>query len=593
MANAITAIFGANSTQFQAELAKMQTLATASAARINSSMSGHGHTGVTGMVRESAVIGREIAMGRGMGRILASLTLLTQYIGSASRASKAGQSAAAELAAAYEKQALKADVAAIAAARKAQALTAEAELEGFEVDATIAAADANALEADTARAAAAALREKAAAAATDAAAQSALAGASAKAGMGMVGLTAIFALMVVIIAEAYVVVKALVEIFSRDSKAQLEAAQYANAHRLAIWEEVEAMEKLKDASEKTAEALHRMNEEKDHSVELAKEAIEASKAEAEAREKLYSASVKSKLLDIEIAEKRGFITPQQAAAKKAQIESQSVADEADMKQKQLDIEAKISKDAAIKAEKDKIDAQQKVQEASNNINNSPEGAAKAKALAAAEKDLDASKREAEQAKKDLIEYNKGGANILWSSSLKAYMAGSGGAKDKTAALQEIADTKSNAAASAVMRINSLKRNMSPDEKALADATRIAEEKTNAAVTLQTDARKAETEANINRQNAAAVVAAEQANIKKQADLEMITSEKKGYDLNSQQKIGAYAATPPEWKQMVELNRRTADNTNFLRPSPHAAPGTQKPQLGTAPESHAFKGVFQG
>ena len=81
MATAITAIFGANSTQFQAELAKMQTLATASAARINSSMSGHGHTGVTGMVRESAVIGREIAMGRGMGRILASLTLLTQYIG--------------------------------------------------------------------------------------------------------------------------------------------------------------------------------------------------------------------------------------------------------------------------------------------------------------------------------------------------------------------------------------------------------------------------------------------------------------------------------------------------------------------------------
>ena len=593
MATAITAVFGASSASFQAELAKMQTLATASAARINSSMSGHGHTGVTGMVRESTVIGREIAMGRGMGRILASLTLLTQYIGSASQASKAGQSAAAELAAAYEKQALKADVAAIAAARKAQALTAEAELEGFEVDATIAAADANALEADTARAAAAALRQKAEAAATDAAAQNALAGAGAKAGLGMFGLIAIFALMVIIIAEAYVVVKGLVEIFSRVSKAQLEAAQYANAHRLAIWEEMEAMEKLKDASEKTAEALHRMNEEKDHSVELAKEAIEASKAEAEARGKLYSASVKSKLLDVEIAEKRGFITPQQAASKKAQIESQAVADEADMKQKQLDTEAKISKYAAIKAEKDKIDAQQKVQEASNKINTSPEGVAKAKALAAAEKDLEASKREAEQAQKDVIEYNKGGSNILWSSSLKARMDGFKGTKDKAAALQESADSKSNAAVSSEIRINSLKRNMSPDEKALADATRIAEEKTNAAVTLQTDARKAETEANINRQNAAPVVAAEQANIKKQADLEMITSDKKGYDLNSQQKIGAYAATPPEWKQMVELNRRTADNTNFLRPSPHAAPGTQKPQLGTAPESHTFKGVFRG
>ena len=80
MATAITAIFGANSTQFQAELAKMQTMAIASASRIRSATAGGGHgaVGMTGMVRETTVIGREIAMGRGMGRILGSLTLLSQ-----------------------------------------------------------------------------------------------------------------------------------------------------------------------------------------------------------------------------------------------------------------------------------------------------------------------------------------------------------------------------------------------------------------------------------------------------------------------------------------------------------------------------------
>ena len=69
MASAVTVIFGANSTQFQAELARMQVLAGAAGRRIGGSMSGAGgFTGQTGIVRESTVIGREIAMGRGMGR---------------------------------------------------------------------------------------------------------------------------------------------------------------------------------------------------------------------------------------------------------------------------------------------------------------------------------------------------------------------------------------------------------------------------------------------------------------------------------------------------------------------------------------------
>ena len=589
MATAITAIFGANSTQFQAELGKMQAMAVASAARINAATAHSGHAGTTGMVREGAVIGREIAMGRGMGRILGSLTLLTQYIGTASRASKQARSIAWDLSEAYEKQALKCDMAAIAAAKKAQALGIEAEMEGFECDATIAAADANALEADTARAAAAALRQKAAATAADAAAEDALAASSAKAGMGMMGMVTVFALMVVIIAEAYVIFKGLSEILGRVSKAQLEAAKWANEHRLAVWEEIEAMEKLKDASEKTTEALHRMNEAKDHSVELTQEAIEAAKNEADAKEKLYDASVKSKILDVEIAEKRGLMSPQQAAQAKADIESASIADKAGMVQNKLDSDAKITGDALKNATVDKLAAQRQVMVESDKINNSPEGIAKAKALAQNEKDLAAAQREAEQAKKDEIEYNKGGSNILWSASWKAKMEGYSGTPDKAAALKEDSEAKANAAASAEIRVNSLKRNMSPDEKALADATRIATEKTNAAVTLETDARKAQIAASTNAKNSPAQVAAEQANIMKEAQKEMIVSDKKGYELNSQQKIGGYASTPPEWKTMIDLQRRTADNTQFLRPSGATAPGNKKPQLGPLPGSHHTTG----
>ena len=585
MATAITAIFGANSAQFQSELAKMQTMAAASARKISSATAADGHVGTTGMVRESAVIGREIAMGRGMGRILGSLTLLTQYIGSASRASSASQSIAAELATAYEKQALKCDMAAIAATKKAAALTIEAEMEGFETDATIAAADASALEADAARATAIALREKAAAATADAEAQAALAATSAKAGIGTMGMIGVFALMVVIIAEAYVIYKALSEIIGRTAKIQLEAARYANEHRLAIWEEVEALEKLKDASQKTTEAIHRMNAAKDHSVELAKEAIEYANNEADAKEKLYDAGVKGKLLDIEIAEKRGLITNVDAAQQKAAIESQAVADKAGFAQSKLDKEAKIASDAAAKAEKDKADAQQKEKAASDAINKSPEGIKKAEALAAAEKDLAASKKEAESAAKDVVEFNKGGSNILWSSSLKARMEGFSGVKDKAAALNETASSKANAAASAEIRVNSLKRNMSPAETALAEAERIASEKTNAAVQLEIDARKARLAAAQNAKNSPAEVAAEQANIQKEAAM-IFAKDKHQYGLNSNQQIGTYATSPTELKQQVDLLRSISMSVNYLRPSGiPSAPGQRPPQVGTTPANN--------
>ena len=192
MASAVTVIFGANSTQFQAELARMQTMTTIAARRMSASAAS-GHTvGMTGMIRETTVIGREIMMGRGVGRILGSLSLLIQYISSASRAAQQGASAARMLADGYAEAALNANMAATAAMRKAEATAAEAEAEGFEIESTLVAADADAAEAMAANATAAALGRKASAAEADAVAQEALAASTRGAGLSMLGVTAIF-----------------------------------------------------------------------------------------------------------------------------------------------------------------------------------------------------------------------------------------------------------------------------------------------------------------------------------------------------------------------------------------------------------------
>lgn len=600
MATAVTVVFGANSAQFQAELNKMQTMAATAGRRMSGGFGGGGHgghAGQTGIVRESTVIGREIAMGRGMGRIIASMTLLAQYINTATRNAKAGVGAAEELANAWDKEALKARISAAALMKKSEALALQAELEGFDVAETIAAADANEMEARTATQAAIALEAKALA--ERQAAEAAAANAVAVSGgvRAMIGALGIFALLLIVVVELYIVAKALTEILNRKAKADKLAAEYAHDHKLAVWEEAEALEKLRNASEATTEALKKMNLAKNHSVELAKQAMEASKNEADARAKLYDAGVKGKLIDIEIAEKKGMITSRQAIQMKSAIESQSVADKSAAKQKELMQVANIASNAAFNADQDRKVKQEAAQKASDKINKSPEGMKRAQALAAAEKDLSASKSEAEQAKKDLIEYNKGGSNMLYSSSLSARLEGFGGAKDKNAALKETADSKEFAATSAETRVNSLKRFMTPDERDAANALHVAEAATSAAQSLKVDAKKSVTEAQTFAKYSPSEVASEQANIKKQEQLDMLPSySNKGYSLNSQQQVGAYAATAPVLFQQLAALRVIQSNTTQHAPATNHPPGERKPQFSTKPERfgpNAFAGSGGG
>ena len=593
MASAVTVIFGANSTQFQAELARMQAMTVASSRR----MAATGHmVGTTGIVRESVVIGREAMMGRGIGRIIGSLTLLAQYINSASRATKQGAAASRLIADAYSDEAVKASVAAAAAMKKAEASAVAAEMDGFENEASIAAADANAAESATANAAAVALAKKAEAAEADAVAQEVNAAATtvSSSKMAMFATLALrLSLMILIVVEAIIILKELHAIFQKYTDVIKNARDYTREHTLAVWEEVAAMDKLQEASLKTTEAIHKMNVAKDRSVELAREAIDAFKAESEARAKLYDANVKGKLLDIEIAEKKGLITQKEATRQKAAIESQSVTDKAAAKQSELDKVAKMSSDAAAKAEQDKLDAQAAAQSASDKINKSPEGKRRAEMLATAEKDLSASKSAAEQARKDRDEYMPG-ANFGYNSTIAARIEGYSGVKEKEAALKLKADTLSNAASSAQIRADSLKRFMSPDEIAAATAMSVAGEKTGSALSLKETARKAGIAASINASNSPAEVAAELSDIQKKMTLDLTPSgDQKGYSLNSQQKIGAYAATAPVLLQQLMALRSIDNKVTPIHPPSNHPPGERKPQLGTQPARGTSRGTAGG
>jgi hypothetical protein len=142
--------------------------------------------------------------------------------------------------------------------------------------------------------------------------------------------------------------------------------------------------------------------------------------------------------------------------------------------------------------------------------------------------------------------------------------------------------------SAEIRLNSLKRFMKPDEIAAATAKSFSEEKTGSALSLKEDARKSATAAAINRKNSPAEIAAEQADIQKKKSLDLLpgAAEAKGYgNLNSQQRIGSYAATAPVLLQQLNALRVIQHNTAPTHPPSNHPPGPRQPQLSPQPKRH--------
>ena len=108
-------------TQRAAAIANAEAIVAAGAAGRGGG--GHGPAGMTGIIRESLVIIREISMGRGLGRIGGSVTLLAQYLGVLGLAVKS--TAATQVLAARAAEKLNVQLAAQALAAKGTAAESE------------------------------------------------------------------------------------------------------------------------------------------------------------------------------------------------------------------------------------------------------------------------------------------------------------------------------------------------------------------------------------------------------------------------------------------------------------------------------------
>lgn len=545
MASAVTVIFGANSTQFQAELAKMQALTVAAGRRMASSAASGHMVGTTGIVRETAVIGREIAQGRGIGRILASLTLLTQYLGSASRAAQHGATSARLVADAYAEAALKANVAAVAAMRKAEASAAAAEMDGFEDAASIAAADANALEAQTANATAAALARKAEAAAADAAAQEADAAATAGAGISALGFAAIMGTVAIVAGLVYERIWGVKKLMDSLSFSGSDLRDdYVPMLKRHLNDARNAQKEVTDEVKKTVDQYN--------------SAASAAKRQADATKEQFDHQ--KKMLDLQ---KQAELDRAKNPHVKEEIEARYSAQELDLEKRrqQAELADKLTEKTRLEAE-----AQSKLNQAN------------AITVTTREEDqqtLGKFNQNAEAAEKFL----KGGG--VWEEFKKQAARDSGGVSMATINATEEAG---QAAAQAAIA----KRNKFADKVAANDEIRKTKEQ------LVKDAAKSAADAakigldipNIvssNTQKLADMSEEAAAKLREEKARDLGRENDKGYSLNSQQKIGAYAATAPLVAQMAVSLRSIDHKVTPHSPPSNSPPGERKPQLGPTPK----------
>ena len=349
-----------------------------------------------------------------------------------------------------------------------------------------------------------------------------------------ISVTSIVALaLVALVAVVWLGIKAWQ--YYRDMQTQ--AAQAALKVKLSHEEVAQAMDRLYDATEKTRDALAKLNEEKDRSVERSRVLIEAMKAEADAQANLAEAKKKGKLLEIELAEKTGKISKTEAIRQRGEVEKQDIRDKAKAKSDSLsDIAQRAYDDSQTAAKKAKED-QAAAQVASDKVNNSPEGIANAQRLAQLEKIKKNNLREADEAEDARAKATPGSKE--WKRQDSAVQLHSGFAN--------LADDE----------IKNLKANMKPDEQALADALRKAGESKSAADSLKDNSNKASMESSVYEKNYKNQVAADVGNVDKQTKIDELGQRKGPDGLNQMQRLGAFTAQGGN--PLVELGK-TANQT---------------------------------
>ena len=551
MANAVTVVFGANSTQFQAELARMESRTLASSRRMSAIGGAGGHFGGAGIVRESMVLLREASRGN-FTRMAGSLSILIGYLNGAAGAAASAVLPARLLANAYESAALKANVAAMAAMKKAEASAAAAEAEGFEIDATLAAADADAARAAQANATALALGRKAEAAAADAVAAEADAGAVA-AGVG--AMTVASSIIGGLVATAVLWHTRIGMLASR--MAGLKAPDFT----------IEPIARQNHAINEASEAQRKINDEVQTTIEKYNSAASAAERLAKQTERQFGHAKKMAELakETELAQLGRNATPEQKMA----------------------VEKKYSdKELELQHQQDQQEIANLIDERTNLTTEGTAAKRQAdsiKVSSAAEdhQTLSRDKGKAEYAEKFLKTREEDPS--LWEKVKNQFAAGlNSGARDAIKAAGDLnAKTAHEWIAQYKKTVQTIadneeirKRQEALNKKAgesLSKAAQIGAELPERQATFskaEADA-KTEADARLNLEKAQAANKGENA---------------KGYSLNSQQRLGAYAATAPVLFNILSSVNKVVTNTQ-PRPAPsNPPPGPKMPQLGTKPKS---------
>ena len=127
--------------------------------------------------------------------------------------------------------------------------------------------------------------------------------------------------------------------------------------------------------------------------------------------------------------------------------------------------------------------------------------------------------------------------------------------------------------------------MNPDEIAAGETMRAAQESKNAAEEIGDKHSEAVQKWLSNKTNSPAVVAAQLANIDLKAKDESLNKKEgsNGYSLNSQQRIGAYAATAPVLLQQLSVLHSIDRKVTPQHPPSNRPPGERPPQIGSNPQ----------
>jgi hypothetical protein len=589
----------ANTSQYRAEMAQVKAIALGTTRSANST-GGHGGMGLSsgggtsGMMRESLVIMREIGRGN-WARVPGSVTLLIQYMGGLSKILKVTRSSLAAHADELEKEArAMANAAAKEAWRngtsKACVAVAYAK-QAAENAATLAIekqALANAAVGESS--AEAAVLEAAAAQAKVSASNLAIIAKHAEAnayaeGAEIEGAATTTALgpigwLIAAVVALGVAVYFVVGHFKRlaDQHRHMDEAMLGLDDQFE--RQTKRMDEAADAARKLAEEIANVHKHQKTLAEGSDEVVESLKRNAQAKANLAKEGKQIQLDEIDLAEKMHKISAQEATRRRSAVEIQAVKAEQDAKVKALTAE-KTQRDAALKGARnaDRMATMLFTARNKKSTASGPEGQKKITELA------DITRRESVLAKQaDAIatmQREKSGPGFLNSAVRGAaglmgnnygdtkYMNAPVMVDGKEMPRAKLADVLASLAAEQAKK-KAAQDGMTPAQIATAEAKAKMQSTAGSVQRLAVEASKAAQARADQRKNGAALVAAQTKHLKLQEAAALYEEGQRGvtqgFGLNSQQKVGAYAAMPPDFKRLVDAAVRTANNTD---PHPEA------------------------